>query len=292
MFAFFGLKRSLKSGSNLRRALPRLEQLETRYCPTGPTITSLSATVLANKMVSVTGTVTDTNSSSIVLNFSGVLSGTANADANGHFSYTTQGSNLGTLYAVATDGQNLNSNTVQTQVSTAAPYISFSVTYGSRRTVTLSGTVTDVDAGSLTVTFTGMVTGTTTTNADGSFSYTATATGLGNVHATTVDLWGQQSNTATVTLAAAAPTITNFQASQGPNGWTFTGRVTDQTPAGLTITFGGLTELINQTTTVQSDGTFSFTIQLAAWDYGTATAKTTDWWGLDSDTVSVYVPPG
>ena len=39
-------------------------------------------------------------------------------------------------------------------------------------------------------------------------------------------------------------------------------------------------------TTVQIDGTFSNTAQLAAGESGIATANTTDWWGLNSNTAT------
>jgi hypothetical protein len=259
-----------------------LEQLETRDCPAAPVITSLSATVLANKMVTLSGTVTDSNPASVTLSFSGVMSGNAQANASGNFSYTAQASSLGTASAVATDGGNQMSSSVSVTVSTAAPVVSLSVSYGSQRTVTLTGTVTSVNAGGRTIIFSGKVTGTVTTNADGTFSYTATASGLGTVQGSTIDLWGQNSNTPTVTLTSNAPSIAGFTATHGTNGWTFTGTVNDESPAGLTITFGGIPDMVGKTTTIQSNGTFSFTIDLGT-DYGTVTAQTADWWGLRSN---------
>ena len=166
----------------------------------------------------------------------------------------------------------------------APPSISLSVSYGSQRTVTLSGQVTDVDAGGLTVTFTGMVTGSTVTNPDGTFSATFTATGLGEVDASTTDSQGLESNVATVTLTSNPPVITNFMATAGQAGvWTFTGTVTDESPAGLVVTFGGLPSLANQMATVQSNGSFELSVVLQAGEEGTATAVTTDWWGLMSN---------
>ena len=53
------------------------------------------------------------------------------------------------------------------------------------------------------------------TASDGTFSYTAQASSLGNVQATTVDLWAQTSNTAQVAVADSAPTISNFKGVQG-----------------------------------------------------------------------------
>jgi hypothetical protein len=270
-----------------RRTVLGVERLETRNCPAGPSISSLTATVLANKVVSLTGTVTDSNPASVTVTFSGVLAGSTPANAGGSFSYWATGTNVGMVSAVAVDGQNLASPSVPVMVSTPAPNVTLAVTYGSKTNVTLSGTVTDVDAGSLTITFSGEVTGSVRTNPNGSFSYTAAAAGPGSVTASTVDLWNQASNNATVYLTDQAPTITNFQATQGPSGWTFTGTVTcyDQSSAGLTVTFGGFPDLAGKTTTVQANGTFTFTIQLSSSDHGSADAVTTDWWGLTSNPV-------
>ena len=166
----------------------------------------------------------------------------------------------------------------------APPSLSLSVSYGSQRTVTLSGQVSDTDPGGLTITFTGMVTGSTVTNPDGTFTATFTATGLGEVDASTTDSQGLESNVATVTLTSNPPVITNFMATAGQGGvWTFTGTVTDESPAGLVVTFGGLPSLANQTATVQSNGSFELSVVLQAGEEGTATAVTTDWWGLMSN---------
>jgi hypothetical protein len=285
MFNFLGRKSSRELWSARRRVLPLLERLETRDCPAAPVITAPPAAVL-------TGAVTADYPASVVITFSDAVSGAARAATSGQFNYATLGNGLGAASGCAADGPGLTSDRVVAQVRIPAPYIAYSVTYGSGRTVTLSGRVTGADRSGLTVSFRGVVTGSAVTNADGTFSYTAAATGLGNVRATTVDRWGQHSNTATVTLSADPPEITEFEASDGPDGWTFHGRVSDQYVAGMTIAFGGLPELTNRTTTVRTDGTFSFTIQLSSWDYGTATARATDCWGLVSDPALTDVPPG
>jgi streptogramin lyase len=172
----------------------------------------------------------------------------------------------------------------------AAPTISLSVSYLTGTTVTLSGQVTADAPGGLTVDFTGQVVGSVVTNADGTFSGTFQATGLGSVSATTTDAHGLVSNTATIVLTANAPVITNFAATaEGSNIWTFSGTVTDQTPAGMVVTFGGLPSLVGQTAIVQANGTFELTVSLQAGEEGTATAQTIDAWGLVSNTVGIDI---
>jgi hypothetical protein len=170
------------------------------------------------------------------------------------------------------------------------------VSYNSRRSVTLSGTVTDFTCGpgGLTITFGGKVHATTVTDAAGNFTLTTNADGLGDVTAVTTDAMGIGSNTAIVTLGANAPVITNFTSSEGAgHGFTFTGTVSDQSPAGLTVSFGGIPSLAGQTATVSSNGTFSLAVVLNAdgSDNGMAWAQTVDWWGLTSNqpTTNVYV---
>ncbi len=175
----------------------------------------------------------------------------------------------------------------------SAPVITLSVTYLTQRNVTLSGTVTDANPAGLTVTFTGEVTGNTTTDASGNYSFTAPASALGNVNASTVDLQGLQSNTATVALSVPAPKILNFKGAQGPsNVWTFSGTVQDVSPVGETVYFGGAPVSIqNKTTTVASNATFLLSVQFngTSSDNGAVDAYVVNWWGLSSPLVYTSV---
>ncbi len=292
MLGFLTRKRRKPTPFPVRRARLSVESLESRYClsSTSLAIDAFNASVLAGHVAQLSGTVTDANPAGVTLSFSGAVSGTTTSDSSGHFSYSTTVATLGTVNAVATDQQG-HSATAQATLSKAAPSITLSVSYGSGRTVTLSGTVTDLDAGGRTVTFTGVVSNTVNTRGDGTFSLTAQASGLGNVWASTVDLWGQSSNTASVTLTDDAPTIGNFQAVEGTNRvWTFSGTVTDGEGAGgLTVTFGGLPTLNGKTVNTAADGTFSLTIQLQVGENGTATAQTTDAWGQASNVAMANV---
>jgi hypothetical protein len=279
----FGLltRAQRKAGERAWRTFrPVLERLETRDCPAaGPAILSLSATVLANQTVQLSGVVSDPNPAPVQINFSGVLSGSTTASSNGAFSYQATGTSLGTVSATATDGQNQASGTVQVQVSTPAPTITgLSITYGAKKIVTVSGTVTDVDSGGLAVTFSGVVVGSATTAANGSFTLMATATGLGNITMSVTDLWSQ-TGTAQVAVAPDAPTISNFTGIQALSLWTFTGTVTAPSLQGMQVTLGGLPELNNAPVTINADGLFIAVVQLAAGESGTASAQATDCWG-------------
>jgi hypothetical protein len=103
---------------------------------------------------------------------------------------------------------------------------------------------------------------------------------------------GQTASALTQPTAHSAPVISNFTATQGSNNvWTFTGLVTDDSPAGLTVNFGGLPSLQDKTATVGADGRFSLTVALAQGESGEATAQVTDWWGLTSNLAWVMVNP-
>ncbi len=172
----------------------------------------------------------------------------------------------------------------------AAPSITLSVTYLSGKNIVLSGQVTDEHPSGLTVTFSGKAEGTTTTTASGMFSVMTTATGLGTVSAVTVDSESLSSNTAQVTLCSNAPTIVEFSATYLTGTlWSFSGRVSDESPPGLTVQLGGLTSLAGKTATVGADGRFSLTVALQVGESGLATALTTDWWGLESEMATAYV---
>jgi hypothetical protein len=269
------------------RATPRnrsrlgVEQLETRYCPSGLQFMGFCATPENNyKWVDLQGMISDPNPTSVVISFGGVVSGSVNPDANGHFFLAKSASGLGTVNANATDQAGLTASASAT-VTANAPSLTMYRTYGPNRQVTLSGMVTDAQPGGLTVAFSGVVSGTTTTKADGSYSVTLTATALGSITATTQDVWGLNSAAATVMVSNSAPTIT-LSASQVGSIWTFSGRVSDEYAAGLVVTFSGPSDINGKTATVQSDGTFSLTLTLSSSDTGWITASVTDWWGLSS----------
>jgi hypothetical protein len=261
-----------------------VERLERRDCPTGPTIT-LEGAVLANHQVQLSGTVIDDDPSTVTIYFSGVAWGSTKADASGNYSYTTSPTSLGNVYAWGMDSQQLTSILAMVQLTKPAPTITLAISYGSQKNVTLSGTVTDLDAGGRTVNFSNTVARSVVTSADGTFRLTTQAVGRGTIQAFVMDLWGQSATPAQVNVTSNAPVISDFVASEGTNNyWTFTGKVTDESAAGLTVTLGGVTGLDGSKVTVQADGTFSFTIQLEAGVSGTAMATVTDWWGLTSNT--------
>jgi hypothetical protein len=266
-----------------------LEALEARDCPAGNlAYLGLTANILPSHWVQVGGNLTGPNSAGVQICLTGAVTASVSTDANGNFSYSTQNAVLGTVTGVGTYPGGGTTNPAYATVGKAPPNVSLAISYGSQRTVTLSGYVSDIDKAALTITFSGVVSGSVHTNSDGSFSFTTQASGLGGVQAATVDLWGQQSNTASVNVTSNPPVISNFQASEGTNNiWTFTGTVTDESPAGLTVTLGGLTSLQGKSGTVDATGHFSISVQLKSGDNGLATAVTTDWWGLTSNTAQI-----
>lgn len=258
----------------------QLEQLEDRLCPAAPFITQFTAVPLnSGQSVQLSGTIQDENPGTVAVNFSGVASGSTTADAAGNFSLTTTASALGTVNAVALDEEYLSSGTASANLTSQNPSITLSVTYGSGTQVTLHGTVTDEEAAGRTVSFSGKVSGSVTADSTGAFSYTAQASGVGLVEATTTDAWGLTSNTAQVTLTNQVPAIT-LSITQLGNGYvTLYGTVTDDAPAGLTVTFSG--DVMGSTTT-DGSGNYSYTTQ--AMQLETVTAQTTDIWNQTSNT--------
>jgi hypothetical protein len=256
--------------------------LETRFCPAAPVINSLAATPQPGHLVTISGTVSDDHSNTLQIILTGAASGTASAtvgSTSGTFSFTTSTATLGTVYAVATDDQNATSPTCSVDISVAAPVVSVSVQQRANKQVSITGTVTGVDAATSTVTITGVASGTTTTNSSGAYSVTLTASALGNITASNQDTWGQTGN-ATATLTNAAPSI-SFQATQGNQGnWTFSGTVTDEYAPGLTVRFTSLIAAVNNlTAVVQSGGTFSCSVTIPNHESGGVTAGVSDWWG-------------
>jgi len=182
-------------------------------------------------------------------------------------------------------------------VANAAPSISsFSIIcHLPNQQVVVSGQVQDdngVDG--LTVTFSGVASGQTQTDGEGSFQATLACSQLGQIQATAINANGVGSAVAAVTVNNTAPSITNFSGSEGPGHvWTFTGRVVDEAPAGLTVVFtSGMPSLHQASCTVQADGSFSFSVVLSdPNDRGTVQATVTDWWGAQSQPVFWLVEP-
>ena len=94
-FLRFFTRRWLRGKSRQARFTPRpertllaLEALESRDCPSAPTIT-LSATTLPGHNVQLSGTVTDSNPANVRVSFSGVVSGSTTTDSTGQYSFTT-----------------------------------------------------------------------------------------------------------------------------------------------------------------------------------------------------------
>jgi hypothetical protein len=90
----------------------------------------------------------------------------------------------------------------------------------------------------------------------------------------------------------ARPSIAGFTATGGYNRtWVFSGTVIDESPGGLTVSFGGLPSLNGRTATTGSNGSFSLTVQLRPLESGEASAQVTDGGGLTSDLVWALVDP-
>jgi carbon monoxide dehydrogenase subunit G len=266
-----------------RRFRPNLERLETRDCPAGPVIATFTATNTTGTVVQLTGTVTDPNPASVSINFSGVMSGSTTADANGNFSFTANAAGLGTVNAVGTDSQQLQSNTAQAQVTCPKPTLTLNWDLVTQNEVLLYGKVTAPTASGLTVTLTGVVSGTTVSDANGDFSVTLNASGVGNVSATLADVWNQVSNPASVTVSEPPPSFDSFKATNtSGTTWTFSGVVCDETPAGNTVSFSGTPSVSGKTCKTQNDGSFSLTITLQQGEEGTEEVICTDWFNLNS----------
>jgi len=283
-----------KSPVRSQRAVLHVEALETRDCPSAPSvpqITSFLATVESGHTVVLSGTVMDSSPTATVVSFGGLATGSVTPDASGRFQVQENISQLGTVSATATDTGGRTSNTAQATVSDPGVSLSVLVAQGPGRTVTVTGQVSANSPAGLTVTLSGVVSGSVITTSNGTFSWTGTASGLGQIQATVTDVWGVTASSST-TLTDNPPKIVNFQAiNNGKNSWTFTGQVQYAYAAGLVVTLGGIPSLVNAnaSATVQANGTFTLNIMLQPGEIGSATAECTDAWGQASTVATTYV---
>ena len=175
----------------------------------------------------------------------------------------------------------------------APPIIQMSSTASGPHQFTLVGHVTDAQPAGLTVQLSGVYVGTVQTDADGNFTLAVDPDNLGIESANVTDEAGLASNQAQAIFSSMAPSITGFcgQRTLG-HIWTFTGHVTDEYAAGLKITFGGAVQAMDgQSTTVDANGDFTFTIEIPDGQEGGVSAQTTDWWGLASNQAIWVVSP-
>jgi hypothetical protein len=111
-----------------------VEQLETRFCPSGLQFTNFAVVPDNNsKWVDLSGTVTDSNPSSVTVTFGGVVSGSTHADATGHFDVHLLASGLGAVTASGVD-QDAASASAYATVAATAPSLTLNLAYGPNRT--------------------------------------------------------------------------------------------------------------------------------------------------------------
>lgn len=90
------------------------------------------------------------------------------------------------------------------------------------------------------------------------------------------------------------PEIVDFTVVRLSTGqYQITGRVIDEAPGGLVVTFGGVPSAEGQAATTNADGTFSLTLtmQTDGSDTGNVSAVTQDSAGLSSNVATTWVDP-
>jgi hypothetical protein len=253
--------------------------------PPAPSIT-LVATTDGQNSVTLSGVVSAEEPAGMVVTLSGVVNATTVADSNGNYSLTVDTDQVGNVQATTVDVYAQESNAATaTLAAPAAPTITLFVTMNGQNSVTLSGVVSGDRTAGLIVTFTGAVNATAVTDSNGNYSLTIDADNLGEVQASTVDAFGQQSNVATAALAAEAPVITGFTWTNQSEVVTFTGVLTCPDAAGMAITIQGEPLALQAGVQVKAgaDGSFSYSFMQRAFDTGSVTASCIDCWGQQSN---------
>lgn len=226
-----------------------------------------------------------------------------NTDGTGLFEYTLDSGSNPIGLAPGTDGKVYVANSGTNQIAVVSPGVgvtTYSLTSGSvpwSVTQGPDGAVWFAESGTSKagrIDTSGVITETTLPTSS------STPTGIAALPATSTakgTIWvSELSGSQIATIDAnAAPKIVDFAAvSLGNNVYSFRGKVIDENPGGLTITFGGGTSTMNGLTiTTESDGTFLVTKTLLTNgnDTGSVTVSTVDIWGVASNTATVFVSP-
>jgi len=157
-----------------------------------PTVSVGATQNAADRYVTVQGNVTDETLGGRTVTLSGVVSGTAVTDAQGHYSVTLQASGLGTINATVADPWGQVSNQATYSLSSATPSImDFVAIHMGGNQWKFKGKVIDEYAPGLTVTFGGLLQGSTAiVQNDGTFELIRTVFGDGEATAQVTDWWG------------------------------------------------------------------------------------------------------
>jgi hypothetical protein len=302
---FLRSRRSSRPTLTSRRLRPQLEILEWRDCPSAPVavndlynivynnaITASSPGVLGNDLGTSTLTATK---------FSNPSSGSLTFNNDGSFVYTPNATFTGTdsFTYEAYDGTNYSSPaTVSLQVNLAAqPRGTINGNEGSLTEAgiaTIQSTNSSAKAGDFTATINwgdnsstsyGTITQTSAGNFAVNGSHTYALPGNYTVLTNLSDSSGNYLTTQTPAMIAnVAPTLTMSLAYNSQRSVTLSGRVTDGSPGGLTVSFIGE---VTGTTTTNADGTYSYTANAAG--LGTISATVTNSSGLTSTAVTCTV---
>jgi hypothetical protein len=148
----------------------------------------------------------------------------------------------------------------------------------------MSGTLADANPSTVTVAFTGVLSGSTTADTSGNFSLTADAIALGTINAVATDSQQLHSSSTPVTLTCPRPGVSLSLSYVTRNQVDLFGSVSAQSPDGLTITFSGVV-----TGTATTDATGHFDVVKNATGVGQVQATVTDVWAQVSDAAAVTV---
>jgi hypothetical protein len=163
-----------------------------------PSIT-LRVTQLANRMVNVSGRVTDEFAGGLNVNINGVVNGVTTTAADGTFSFTGQASGLGQINVTTQDGWGLGGAAAATLTNARPQVVNFTAVDLGDGNWRFTGQVQDEYAAGMVVRLTGLPAFgsglNVTVGQDGTFSTVANiGAAEGTVVALTTDWWGATSD--------------------------------------------------------------------------------------------------
>ncbi len=116
---------------------------------------TISAQVLSGHVVQLSGNVSGAAAAGATVIFSGASDASVTADGNGNLRFSTTDATQGTVYAFASNGGTPFTPYAPTNVTVPNPSVTLAVTNLTADTITLSGTLTDVDPAGQTLAVSG-----------------------------------------------------------------------------------------------------------------------------------------
>ncbi len=281
-------------GSAQQSARLRLDHLESRDCPSSPTMIEFNVTRLQGRNIAASGRALYTDPATMQIRLTGAASAIFSLNSNGEFSGNAVTSGFGQIQCRVFSMQGTPlSKPYYYDYQNLAPGVTFQITQSGPGQFSVSGVVSDEDPHLSNVSISGIGSGQTTPDSLGNFSYTLPPAQPGLVNVQVTDSLGLQSPVVSLPATNNAPVFHNVQVERSGNLYLLSGFVIDEAPHVMTVGLQStVPQVNNQFLPVDSGGYFSRSfLWKAGQPGGFVTLYTVDWFGVSATPLTLWIGP-